>query len=517
MNAALVGVIFTTFAAAMSFLISPTIFPGAKIRIAAGWVIAAACAFFIENNLTALMMAGAALVVLAPLDNVKRTLLYIAVFPALPEFYNADIPFPGLNYLINIDFGQVATLVLLGPVFVSAMMAPTAPILRTVDRLLLIYVLVTGVMTIRDLPFTSMMRATFEQFVLIFMPYVAVSRALQTQKDVENALKALFAGIVVLAFVGLISSLKSWNYYAHIADAINFKVYTGYRNGLLRIGGTVVPTLLAYLMGIGVAVAAWLRSERAQPVYFLYGFLVLFGFVAFATGARGGWVAGALAVGFYFLLPRLNRMTRRLMLGSVAAAVIGGLVLIVQGSDVISDEYGTFDYRAELIRTSFEQIADRPLFGAPDFRESPRFAHLVQGEGIVDVVNGYLQVALSYGLFGLIFYVSANALALRRCLAALDEPAPRRAADERRDSIRTLSLLVAAHVGLLAMLATISAVSYIWHYNYLVLGLMVAQARIHAALSGASADEAQSESAPPPEALPAGAARPYGARFVRRI
>lgn len=522
MSAALVGVIFTTVAAAMSFFSAPEFFRGGRIRVAAVWIVAAACAFFIPGELAGLAAAGAALLLTAPAGNVNRVIFYIAIFPALPHFYAADIPFPGLNYLINIDFAKLAAVVLLGPAFVAAVNTRTTPLLRTIDRLLLIYVLMTGVMTIRDLPFTSMMRATLDQFILVFMPYIAISRTLKTQEDVENALKALFAGVVILAFIALISSLRSWNYYANIADSINFKVYTDYRNGLLRINSTLVPTLLAFLMSVGVAAALWLRANKAQPQYFIYGLLALFGFAAFATGSRGGWLAGLLVVFLYYWLPRLNPFMRSLLIGSLIVAAVAGLAAIGQGADIINDKYGTFNYRADLLRTSFQQIADRPLFGSSDFIDSQRFAHLRQGEGIIDLVNGYLQITLYYGLFGLALYLGANALALQRALSILNELTSRRDGSENNaPPRRTVSLLIAMHVGLLAMLTTVSAVSYVWNYGFLILGLMAAQIQIRAA-SPAPADAspaggAQNHPSPPSGGGRSGRPPPYGARFVRRI
>lgn len=521
MGPALTALAFTTFAAAMAFFISPKFFPGGKIRMCIVWIVAAACVFFIRDNLAALVAIGVALLVVAPLRNLERTLLYIAVFPAIPQFYGAQIPFPGLNYLIDIDFAKLAAIVLLGPVFVSTVLAPRPPALRAVDNLLLIFVLITSAMTFRDLPFTSVLRVTFDQFILIYVPYIAISRTLKTQEDLENAVKAFFAGIVVIAFVGVISVLKSWNYYTYAADSVSVKAFIDFRNNLLRIGSTLGPTLLAYIIGVGAVAALFLRSIKALPVYFIIGLLLVFGLTAFATGARGGWLAALATISLYLLLPRLNRVMRNIMLISLALVIVAGLVMIGQGNDFFDDKYGTFNYRAELLRTSFAQIVDRPLFGSSTFIESPRFAHLVQGEGIVDVVNGYLQIALSYGLVGLGLYLGANGLALRGCLSILGRTPPRRAKDRQSMSLqRTVALLTAAHLGLLAMLATVSATSYVPHYNYLILGLVVAQARVcvvrGAPKSARSAHEHQ-DGVTPPNAPREERPSPYGARFVRRI
>ena len=53
-----------------------------------------------------------------------------------------------------------------------------------------------------------------------------------------------------------------------------------------------------------------------------------------------------------------------------------------------------------------------PLFG--DRFPWPEMADLRQGEGIIDIVNTYLSVALTYGLTGLFIFLSFILLAITR-------------------------------------------------------------------------------------------------------
>lgn len=524
MGASVVSIVFTSAATALAFLLAPKFAPCGKMRIAAIWAGVTVCAYLIPNNLTALVAIGFVMLTLAPLDARSRVYLYIAILPALPHYFTTDIPFPGLNYLIDMDFAKLAALAILGPVFVGKLTAPRPPALKTVDVLLLAFVFVSGVLTIRELPFTSMVRATANQFILVFIPYVAISRTLQSQEDVTNAFKALFFSIAILAFIGVISTARHWNYYAYLADSINYKVYVEHRSGLLRIYGPLVPTLLGYLMGVGVVCAMFLQSLKERPGYYMLAILPVFGFTALATGSRGAWIAAIATVAFYILLPRLNKIGRSLLVVALAGGVFGMVGAMGLGASIFSDPYGTFAYREELLRTSLRQIADYPLFGSAGFRDSPRFAHLVQGEGIVDIVNSYLQVALSYGLvgFGLIF--GANFVVLRRGLKILDQGHRlRRTTDKAAAGLRSAAALVALHMGFLAMIATVSAVSYVWHYGFIILGLTAAQARVHSLAVGRSAQAVPEESkdsgrAPPLPGEPRSESRlPYGARFVRRI
>ena len=406
------------------------------------------------------------------------------------------------------------------------------------DRYLLFFVLLTGMMSIRDLPFTSMMRSTVDHILLVFVPYIAISRSLKTLDDVDLAIKSAFVGVVILAVIGAISTVFSWNYYAQLAESISHKIYTEFRNGFLRIYATVNGMLLGFLMGVGIACVLYVRAERRLPMLYAGGLIALFAAVTFVTGARGGWMAAIVTSGLFAFFLKSGRLMRKAALAGMALSVAVGFMLVFKESDVISDQYGTFAYRAELLRTSIEQIADRPLFGQVDFRESPRFAHLIQGEGIVDVVNGYLQVVLTYGLISFALFLGAQVAALRGGLKTIALFDGERGTGDAIRMRRIAILLTAAHIGFLALIMTVSAMSLAWHYCYLIVALSVATTRMAAAAQsapvGASVGAPASDpdggagnrpTAPPHGRGASGASgrasaaavrpKPYGARFVR--
>jgi O-antigen ligase len=105
----------------------------------------------------------------------------------------------------------------------------------------------------------------------------------------------------------------------------------------------------------------------------------------------------------------------------VGAAVIASPL----GSQIIdllpyvgSAAQDTVDQRQQLAETSWRLIQQNPWFGNPFV--------LVQmeelrsgGGGIIDLVNGYVQVALFYGLFGLALFLAVYFLALHQSYFAL--------------------------------------------------------------------------------------------------
>lgn len=50
-------------------------------------------------------------------------------------------------------------------------------------------------------------------------------------------------------------------------------------------------------------------------------------------------------------------------------------------------------------------IQRNPLFGSFDFRNTPEMQSMIQGEGIIDIVNTYINLALRVGLVGLTLFV----------------------------------------------------------------------------------------------------------------
>ncbi|MFC2950950.1 O-antigen ligase family protein [Marinicaulis aureus] len=529
MNPNIVAIALTVFAAFLVLVLMPKEDKPFTVAVCGAWVVAAAIAFLLSEASVAFIALFIMLAVFGSVSPRGAVYLYIAVMAALPAGLVYDVPMIGLNYLVSLDYQKLAALVLLGPAFVKALFSRAPPHFRGVENLLLFFVLFTGVMSFRDLPFTSVLRTIFDLFVLVYLPYIAISRTLVTQKDIDWALRALFASFLLLAMIGVISTLRHWNYYASIGDSSFGKAYFDVRNGLLRVGATVIPSLLAALTAAGIVLAFMLKARKQISPLFAYICIGASGLTCFATGARGGWLAAIACIGAYFIFYYGSAALRRLAYVAAIICVIVGFNLIFSDSDVLNDEYGTMNYRAELIRTSVAQIQERPLFGSSDIFNLPRFQHLRQGEGIIDLVNAYIQIVLFYGMVGLGALVGAHALGAAAALKELKElPGHRELTPAQDEQRRSLVFLIAFQGGYLVLIGTISLVGQVPHYGYLILAVLIAQARILKTqrLAASQPDEVVDQtddiaSAPsqtadsPPMPAPSGPV-PYGARFVRR-
>jgi O-antigen ligase len=82
-----------------------------------------------------------------------------------------------------------------------------------------------------------------------------------------------------------------------------------------------------------------------------------------------------------------------------------------------SADQDTVAYRQQLFDVSMTMIRQNPVFGDPFVYL--RMEELRQGQGIIDLVNGYLYTALFNGLVGLSLICGVFAFALWRASAAL--------------------------------------------------------------------------------------------------
>ncbi len=520
MSSIIVAIVFTYASAIAAYFLAPKPDDYGRLRIILAWLAVTPVLFFVRNNLAALALVGILLFMLAPLNPVRRVCFYIGVMVAAPLKFSALIPFPGLNYLIALDYAKVATVAVLAPIFISALATRPPPYLRTVDRLLLIFIVLTCAISIRELPFTSVLRLFVDQTLLIFVPYVVVSRTLKTSEHIDAALRALLVALIIVAMIGLISAARNWNYYALMYDNPTYKVFLERRNGILRVYSTLMTTLVALAMGVGVVLTFYFQRLGKLNRMVGLGLVGLFGLIGFASGSRGGWIAMAMVVLSYFVLTRMKNSIRRLYVYGIGVGFIGVSYRIITDSSFISGEMNNIVYRAELLRTSVEQIATRPLFGEHGFRETARFAHLRQGEGIVDIVNAYLEVALTFGLVGLAIWLAANLTAIGRLLSQMAQLGKSEGETDTAAHLEArAALIMSLMLGFMVMIATVSAVSYVNHFGYLFLGLLVAHVRSTATVTAPPPREPavvstdQTHDAPPVEAP---VAQPYGARFVRR-
>lgn len=467
----------------------------AILRAALFWFASTPILFLISNLMAALIVCGVLLAVLTPSSLADRASYYVMTVAAVPLSVAAAVPFPGINYLMILDFAKIACVVLLLPVVILGKTPLARRYAPTIGALILILTALYCVLEFRSANLTSGLRASVDDILLYALPFMAILRLFSERAQFEKLFSAFIFLAVIFFFAALITQLASWNYYTFLIERHGLRAFADYREGILRVGVTVVPTLVGYVMTLGLISVEYFRSLKKGGALAAWIYRGMFLIAAILTYSRGAWLA--LAAGyatflFFTKAPRSLRPAAIMLVVFVGAPIAAFLVMTADLSGI--DEYGTFAYRRELLRASFVQISEHPFFGDPNFLESGNFDHLYTGMGLIDIVNSYLQIALGHGLVGLALYLSAFAVAIVGLLIL------GKRATEFGDA-RTLehqrAVVLGAIAAYLAMAATISAVSMVGHYGVLVLAVATAF------LAAARAELA----AAPPRPAPTGAAQ----------
>jgi O-antigen ligase len=128
-------------------------------------------------------------------------------------------------------------------------------------------------------------------------------------------------------------------------------------------------------------------------------------------------------------------------------------------------------YRQRLAVRSWQLFQEHPLFG--DQLAVQKMEDLRQGEGIIDLVNTYAQVALFYGIVGLALFITPVLLAF---LGAVRQAKRLQSQDPDFSSLG--NTLAACEFGTLVVIATTSFGLAIANLFYVLLGLTVAFVRM---------------------------------------
>jgi len=245
---------------------------------------------------------------------------------------------------------------------------------------------------------TTLLRMLVESVLDILLPYYVASRAIRTETDLRFLLSHLVLGLAFTAAVGVAEFFANRYFYSELQFVYNYK-------------WTLTLGLWTFLRG-----PDWRRWQVAGVYALLIGCLVF-------TFSRGPWI-GAIIFGLSLLgLRRLNTKAFTalfvLLLGSAVVMKISGAdqfainaLSAVFGSS--EADLSSINYRNELLDMALALLRQSPWLGVPDY--ASQMLALRQGEGIIDLVNSYIAIALDAGVIGLVIYLLPYVLAFRRML-----------------------------------------------------------------------------------------------------
>lgn len=409
--------------------------------------------------------------------------LYFVLLFVVPPF-PAEIPGLGIiDHLWVLNHYRLLGVTLLLPTAVTLFQRSSTTRLgkSPVDWMVIGYLVLMSLLAFREGNVTSGLRTILSLWIDVFLPYYVASRSVRSEEGFRYALSGYLIAAMVLSLVTIFEVVRSWKLYSAVLGELGLSpwLFGGYltRSGLLRPNASVGNSIvLGYVLVVALGFFLYLKEFLSRPVYRGIGASLLLGGIV-ASLSRGPWV-GTLVLVLTFILigPKAFRGLGKLGLGAVALFVLLGLFpsgqLLIDMLPIVGTiDQGNVEYRANLLTSALPVIERNLLFGSYDYLQAPELQVMRQGEGIIDVVNSYVSVALYSGLVGLTLFLGAFLLALIQLRNAV------RAA--RQVNLRVAALgraLFATVSAILLIIYTVSSISAIPVVYWAVLGLSVAYA-----------------------------------------
>jgi len=441
-------------------------------------------AAFLVHNYWLYALIAVPLLIYANRHEASSPSLFFFILFALPM---ATIQIPGvglINYLFDLSHARILALLILLPAFFSLLKQGTPPrFFRSgPDKVLAAYLLLTTILFLRETSVTDTLRQAFYLFIDVLLPYFVISRSLKNLQAFRDTLLSLVLAIMVLALIAVFEVYRHWLLYQPLLGALGLEEgmqsYLG-RSGMLRASASAgQPIALGFLMAVGFGFYLFLQRSIQQKLIRRLGLLLLVAGLI-APLSRGPWVGAAVLLVVFITTGRYA--AHRLMSLALAVMVALPLISMLPGGEKVinllpiigSTDKGTIDYREKLITNSMIVIQRNPWFGSIDFLNTPEMEAMRQGQGIIDIVNTYIRVALETGLVGLGLFVAFFALTLLGIYRAM-RLIPDKDSEEHLLGRVLLSTLLAT----LVIISTVSRITFIPIVYWSVAGLGVAYAQM---------------------------------------
>lgn len=348
--------------------------------------------------------------------------LYLLLLMAAPQ---AQMPIPGfgvVDHIFMLDHYRLLALALLLPVAMRVARLPTTARLLSspVDGVVLVYLLFNSILAFREASFTGGARTAVMLWVDLFLPYYVASRSIRSNEGFRHALAGLAMAGLLLSMLAVFEVLRRWKLYDAATAALGLNTFGSYkvRGPFIRPSVSAIDSIvLGYVIVVATGAFLYLKDffDGRLKRWIVLGLLITG--IVFSL-SRGPWVgAGLLALVFVLTGEKPIKRLTQAALGASALMLI--LSMTPRGQQLIDllpfvgqEEQGNVEYRASLLTVSMPVIARNLLFGSSDYLSAPELQVMKQGEGIIDIVNSYVGVALSSGLVGLTAFLGMFAYAL---------------------------------------------------------------------------------------------------------
>ena len=388
--------------------------------------------------------------------------LFFFILLALPQII-IEIPgFAGISYLFNIHFARMLSIFILLPAFFSIrkLQQKSDDRYAALDLILAAYIALNLVLEIQFIPLTESLRHVLYWITDVILPYYVISRSIKNLVLFRDLIMSFVVAAMIAALVGAFEYAKSWLLYASLGDIWGGQ-YGGYlfREGSLRaIASSEQPIVFGYVIAVALGLFLFLRSSIQSPYVWAAG-LACLAAGEIASISRGPWV-GVAAIMFVYFATGANPLSRIFKVFLFALPFVLGLRMTDYWEKILNylPFVGTVNeenvtYRQQLFETSIDIILNNPWFGSSDYLL--HMENMRQGDGIIDLVNTFLIVALNTGIVGLALFSSFFGLIMLRMLSAM-----RKTSAESEEHILGQAL-IAVLFGILVIIATVSPISHV--------------------------------------------------------
>lgn len=263
----------------------------------------------------------------------------------------------------------------------------------------------------RDPSATATIRQCLPVVLTIFLPYFILSRSLESMEDLRRFLLAFVLAGCVMALVATVEARLHWLIYKQIEGMLgvhgSINGYTKMRAGALRAPASFPEsTSLGTFLTLAFIAALALRDTFAsRGKWYAALFMLVLGLVS--ANSRGAFIAVAIG------LLAWDLYCRRYVALGIKLVGAGGIYLLALTAAQFSAFFAamvgkgsgtaaTSDYRVLLLHRGLEEIHKHPILGQNLKAALDNLQDLRQGEGIIDLVNGYISYGLTLGYPGII-------------------------------------------------------------------------------------------------------------------
>jgi O-antigen ligase len=351
--------------------------------------------------------------------------LYLLLLHVIPPM-GVPVPMVGMPYLFIINNYLLLSFCVLTPAALRLIRSKEDKRilgLQTMDYCLLAYGALTAVLFVHyerpdgglyPATVTDCARRAFVFFFGIFVPYFSISRASGNRRAILDNLASFCLSCGLMAAVAVFEGAKHWLLYADMAGRwdipIGISFYLMRGESLRSIASAGHSLGLGDLLVVGFGVWLYLQTHVKSKVQRVAVTLLLWSGL-FAAYARGAWIA---AVFVYFVAAALgpraySRVLKSAFVGLFAALIVSLTPLGARVARVLPFFGGSVDnanivYRDRLLDRAWQIIQESPWLG--DQEALLKMQDLRQGQGIIDLVNSYIQVLLDNGFLGLTLFLA---------------------------------------------------------------------------------------------------------------